>query len=253
MNKPASTPPATQLRRDGRGDARRGQLVVADYLGQSAAQAAQAIRRSGLRPALERSLGCEPELIGQIVAQEPSAGSELARNAMVTLYVGAPKVTAGEELPDPTPAPSVEDNGSLAAGASVVAPANHPNRSQEAHLKVRSRRKPGLARGTALGAFDAPPSAVGRDVSGAGEHPAALEEEPIHTWLDTAENSAPVAPRPTVGAQYTDVAELTGVLDEEQLIALADDIFAGRTGVSWRRVYPTRSRVTRTRTRAASR
>jgi PASTA domain len=249
MNDPATPLAATQLRGGGRGDARRGRVVVAEHVGQTAAQAAQAIRRSGLRPALERSLGCEPELIGQIVAQEPSPGSELARNAMVTLYVAAPGAAAREESPDPTHAPSVEEPAS-AALASVVVSAD---RAQEGRLKVRSRRKPGLSRGRTRGALDARPTAVVADAGGASRHIAAVAEEPTDQWLDAAETSAPVAPRPTAGGQYTAVADVLEVLDEEQLIALADDIFAGRTGVSWRRVYPTRSRVTRTRKRAASR
>jgi hypothetical protein len=69
-------------------------------------------------------------------------------------------------------------------------------------------------------------------------------------WMETAEASASVAPSLAAGGQYAAVAE---VLDEEELIALADDIFAGRAGVSWRRLYPTRGSVSRTRKRVASR
>src|SRR5664279_4447871 len=64
--------------------------TVGDYAGQLAGQAAQAVRRAGLKPGLERSFGFAPELRGQIVAQEPEVGSELARNGLVTLYVAAP-------------------------------------------------------------------------------------------------------------------------------------------------------------------
>jgi len=69
---------------------RHGLLVVSDYVGQPAAGAAQLVRRAGLRPGLDRAYGYEAELLGSVVAQEPMGGSELARNAIVTLYVAAP-------------------------------------------------------------------------------------------------------------------------------------------------------------------
>jgi hypothetical protein len=246
MNDPATPLTATQLRRGGRADARRGRVLVGDHVGQTAGHAAQTIRRSGLRPALERSLGCEPELIGQIVAQEPSPGSELGRNAMVTLYVGAPGAAAGEESPDPPPAPSVEGVASAVAMASVVV---SEDRAEEAYPKVRRRRKPGLAQGRPRSALDAARSAVGRDAGDCCGDVAALAEEATHTWLETAAASAPVAPRPAVSGQDTAVAE---VLDEEELVALAEEIFAGRAGVSWRRLYPTRASFSRTGNKAAS-
>ena len=54
--------------------------MVGEYVGQLAADAAQAVRRAGLKPGLDRSFGCEPELLGLVVAQDPVAGSDLARN-----------------------------------------------------------------------------------------------------------------------------------------------------------------------------
>lgn len=48
------------------------------------------MRRAGLKPGLERSFGCEPQLTGLVVAQEPEPGAELARNGLVMLYVAAP-------------------------------------------------------------------------------------------------------------------------------------------------------------------
>jgi hypothetical protein len=50
--------------------------------------------RAGLRASAADearcSLGCEPEVIGRVVAQHAPAGAELARNVIVTLYVAAP-------------------------------------------------------------------------------------------------------------------------------------------------------------------
>lgn len=63
---------------------------VSDHVGQPAAEAARAVRRAGLRPGLDRSFGCEPQLTGLVVAQEPASGEQIARNAMVTLYIAAP-------------------------------------------------------------------------------------------------------------------------------------------------------------------
>jgi hypothetical protein len=157
---------------------------------------------------------------------------------MVTLYVGAPEAAAGDESPDPSPAPSGEEAVSVVATASVVVLAD---RAEEGYPRVRSRRKPGLAGRKPQGAFDAAPTAVGPDAGDSGGYVRPLGDEATHTWLETAETSAPVAPRPALGGQHTAVA----VLDEEELVAVADDIFSGRTGVSWRRVYPTRTSVSR--------
>jgi beta-lactam-binding protein with PASTA domain len=95
----------------------RVRLVVAKYVGHDAADAAVAIRRAGLRPGLERSFGCEPETLGQVVAQEPPAGSEVAGNAMVTLDVAAPgpmpvdneEEADGGRLPEPERPPSAAE------------------------------------------------------------------------------------------------------------------------------------------------
>jgi PASTA domain len=67
-----------------------GRLTVGDYVGHAAGEAAQAVRRAGLRPGLDRSVGHDPALTGHIVDQEPEPGSTLARNGLVTLFVAAP-------------------------------------------------------------------------------------------------------------------------------------------------------------------
>jgi hypothetical protein len=82
-------PSASQT--DGAVRSRRvGVLEVGDYVGQPAAQATLAVRRAGLHPGLERSLGCDSEMVGRVVAQDPPAGEFLARESMVRLHVGAP-------------------------------------------------------------------------------------------------------------------------------------------------------------------
>src|SRR5271166_28233 len=86
----ASADRAVERAKSARRGGPSGRLVVGEYVGQAAGDAAQAVRRAGLRPGLDRSFGCEAELIGLIVAQEPVAGGDLARNGMVTLYVAAP-------------------------------------------------------------------------------------------------------------------------------------------------------------------
>jgi len=106
--KPRGTQRAKSTRRGGPS----GRQVVGEYVGQPAGDAAQAVRRAGLCPGLDRSFGCEAELIGLVVAQEPAAGSDLARNGMVTLYVAAPGAGPMDEEPaateavDEAPAPA---------------------------------------------------------------------------------------------------------------------------------------------------
>jgi hypothetical protein len=64
--------------------------IVADYLGREASEAAREIRRSGLRPVLERSFGWTPELCGQVVEQQPSAHQRVGADLTVRLGVAAP-------------------------------------------------------------------------------------------------------------------------------------------------------------------
>ena len=130
-----------------------GRQAVGDYVGQPAGDAAQAVRRAGLRPGLDRSFGCAEELIGLVVAQEPTAGSSLARNGMVTLYVAAP---GSEPIDEGTDAAQVESGGpEPAAVASVEA---EQAEAASAPVRVR-RRKRGRAR-RAAPVVDAPPAPV---------------------------------------------------------------------------------------------
>ena len=86
----------------------RSALVVGDHVGAPAGDAAQAVRRAGMRPALDRSFGHSAAETGTVVEQDPAAGSEVARNAMVTLYVAAPQPGAPV---DSTGEPGVGGNG----------------------------------------------------------------------------------------------------------------------------------------------
>ena len=210
---------------------------MGEYVGQAAGDAAQAVRRAGLRPGLDRSFGCEAELIGLVVAQEPAAGGDLARNGMVTLYVAAPgnapvdeDTDAPETLGDPPPSAAVTST------RADVAQAEAPS----APARARRPRKPGLA-GRAAQVFDPPPAPVLPDRGPADDPPAApvAQVPPTETWSSPDETRAP------------DGEELDeGVLDErdedesshDEFVVHLDDVLAGRVGGprAWRRVYPRR-------------
>src|SRR5438128_27200 len=74
-------------------------LTVGDYVGHGATIAAREVRRAGLRPALERRAAGRRELVGDVVAQDPPAGSAMRRNALVTLYVGTSVLLADGRPP----------------------------------------------------------------------------------------------------------------------------------------------------------
>src|ERR1700686_2245700 len=131
-----------------------GRLVVGEYVGQAAGDAAQAVRRAGLRPGLARSFGCEAELIGLVVAQEPAAGGDLARNGMVTLYVAAPgNAPVDEDTDAPETLGAPPPSAAVTSTRADVAQAEAPS----APARARRPRKPGLA-GRAAQVFDPPPA-----------------------------------------------------------------------------------------------
>jgi hypothetical protein len=207
--------------------------VVGEYVGQAAGDAAQAVRRAGLRPGLDRSFGCEAELIGLVVAQEPAAGGDLARNGMVTLYVAAPgnaPVDEDTDAPDPpAPAPGAPARSDVAQAEAPSAPA-----------RARRPRKPGVA-GREAQVFDPPPAPVLPDRGAADDPPAApVTEVPLtETWG---------SPDETCAADGEELDE--GVLDDrdenefshDEFVVHMDDVLAGRAGwpPAWRRVYPRR-------------
>jgi PASTA domain len=208
-----------------------GRQAVGDYVGQPAGDAAQAVRRAGLRPGLDRSFGCSQELIGLVVAQEPTAGSSLARNGMVTLYVAAP---GSEPIDDGPDAAQVESGGlEPAAVASVEA---EQADAASAPVRVR-RRKRGRAR-RAAPAFDAPLAPALPDRPSASEPPTVVLARPA------VEPSWELQPEPggPDGEPLDDEAleELGEEADaDEEFVVHVEDVLAGRSGpVRWRGVYP---------------
>ena len=79
--------------------------VLADYSGRGAATVADELRRIGLRPGVQRVDAATPEEVGAILAQDPPAGASVARNSVITLYVGAASrdPAAGERPADHQP------------------------------------------------------------------------------------------------------------------------------------------------------
>jgi PASTA domain len=227
----------TQRAKTARRGGLSGRLVVGEYVGQVAGEAAQAVRRAGLRPGLDRSFGCEAELIGLVVAQEPPAGSDLARNGMVTLYVATPgnapvdeSTDAPETIGDPPgSAPAAPALADIAQAETLSAPA-----------RARRPRKPGLA-GRAAQVFDPPPAPVPPDRGPADDAPAApvAQLPPGETWGSPGDTYA------------LDDKELDEeVFDErgedefshDEFVVHMGDVLAGRAGWprAWRRVYPRR-------------
>ncbi len=190
-----------------------GRQVVGDYVGQHASDAAQAVRRAGLRPGLDRSFGCAPELVGQVVEQEPTAGSDLARNGLVTLYVAAPGIA--EIATDEHPAP-----GSPPVPAALDATDEDAPSSAE----PRRRRKPGRAT-RAPQVFGTAPA---QDAETASEAESDTEAACAPAWPGEEE------PREEVGD------EQAGDQLTEEFVVHVDDLFAGRERRAWRRVYPRR-------------
>jgi hypothetical protein len=213
-----------------------GRLVVGEYVGQAAGDAAQAVRRAGLKPGLDRSFGCEAELTGLVVAQEPVAGGDLARNGMVTLYVAAP----GNAPPDEdTDAPeTVGDPPPSAPAAPVhadVAQAEAPSPPARAR-----RREPGRA-GREQQVFDPAPAPVPPGRGAAEEAPTAeIAQVPLaESWGSLEETDAPV----DEGLDEGDVEERgEDELLHDEFVVHMDDVLAGRAGGPrvWRRVYPRR-------------
>jgi pyruvate/2-oxoglutarate dehydrogenase complex dihydrolipoamide acyltransferase (E2) component len=216
---------AVQPRRTQRANSTRrggpaGRQVVGEYVGQPAGDAAQAVRRAGLCPGLDRSFGCEAELIGLVVAQEPAAGSDLARNGMVTLYVAAPGAGPMDEEPAATETVD-EAPVTVTAVLAEIEPPDAASRPRRAR-----RRKPGLAR-QATRVFDPPPA------------PIALESEPAE--------EVPLAPEwGSPDGEELDEGRLEEQSDAELLqddfVVHLDDVLGGRTEgpPAWRRVYPRR-------------
>lgn len=202
-----------------------GQLAVGEYVGLAAAEAAQVVRRAGLRPALERSFDFEPALVGRVVAQDPPAGCEMARNAILTLYVAAPGVTPL----DADHQPPVEACASSAGPQQAVAATNGTKRAEEHRARRRTPRP--AARATRVLNASSAPVAPTLFVD-----PQATEERIFDGDVPVTEADAPRDEAPEDDGD--------GERPQDDLLVDVDEVFAGRTGVGWRRVYPPRRWLT---------
>jgi hypothetical protein len=188
----------------------RGAVVVGDYLGEPAAEAARAVRRLGLRPGLDREFGGEPHTIGLVLAQEPQPGGEAPRGAMVTLYVSAPAAGGQEpqaELDQARDVPAPSDD--------PPAPPSPPGGGSASTERARRKRRP-AARARAV--RDQPP-------------PPLVQEEP----------PAPQRPDMQEGSQWRDGDQGTEVGDPawDQLTLAMRDVFHPEVfGVGHRGIYP---------------
>ncbi len=211
-----------------------GSEVVGDYVGRLAGEAAQAVRRAGLRPGLDRSFGCPAELVGLVVAQDPLAGSELTRNGMVMLYVAAP----GGELASGDDANAHVGSGRCDDELSVEAPIDEqPSTSPAARVRARRRRKRRHARRYVEQTLASPAPAAIESVLPEGS-PARPAVESVQAW--PADLDAPQ------GALEDELADEQNGREfgHEDFVVHLEDVLAGRSGSpGWRRVYPRRRRV----------
>ncbi len=224
----ASSGRAVERAKSARRGGPSGRQAVGDYVGQPAGDSAQAVRRAGLRPGLDRSFGCAEELIGLVVAQEPTAASSLARNGMVTLYVAAP---GGEPIDEGTDAAQVESGGREPAAVEA-----EQAEAASAPARVR-RRKRGRAR-RAASVVDAPPAPAPADRASASELPTVLLAQPA---VEPPSEWQPEPGGPDGEPLDDEAPEELGeeAAADEEFVVHVEDVLAGRSGpVRWRGVYP---------------
>jgi PASTA domain len=209
-----------------------GRQAVGDYVGQPAGDAAQAVRRAGLRPGLDRSFGCAEELTGLVVAQEPTAGRSLARNGMVTLYVAAP---GSEPVDEGTDAAQVERGGPEPAAVAFVEAEQAETATAPAQVR---RRKRGRAR-RAAPVVDAPPAPAPPDRASASELPTVVLAQPA---VEPPSEWQPEPGEPD-GEPLDEAPEdaREDALSDDEFVVHVEDVLAGRSGPArWRGVYPHR-------------
>jgi hypothetical protein len=118
----------------------RASVTVEDHDRQPAAQAAIALRRAGLRPALERTFHWGEETHGLVVAQEPPAGSEVPLDSTVLLFVSAPG-ERDDETERPAAAPLAPKLEGPTQPAGVTGGTDQtPGATQEEARRRRKRR-----------------------------------------------------------------------------------------------------------------
>jgi hypothetical protein len=110
---PEPTDPSVDVR--GRG------VRVEGYEGVRAGEAVVAVRRLGLRPALERVEGYESGLHGFVVSQEPERGCEVQPGGLVSLFIAAPSRTITDGSPPVAGEESEVDVESLHVGDPLYA------------------------------------------------------------------------------------------------------------------------------------
>ncbi len=200
-------------------------VAVSDYVGQPAAEAARAVRRAGLLPGLDRSFGCEPQLTGLVVAQQPVSGEQLARNGMVTLYIAAP----GAETQDDGEHQEAERPPTEQA-TQDASPAPDPLRTFAQTPRHRKRRG---ARGSEQQEFDVPPAPT---VSATD---CQIREPGAHADMQPAElNDRPQPQVPAWAAETVEVPE--GAEHEPSYeMSLAEEVFAGHASdtARWATAY----------------
>jgi hypothetical protein len=235
-NRTASPASTTARPKPARRGGPSGRQTVGDYVGQPAIDAAQAVRRAGFRPGLDRSFGCAEELFGLVVAQEPAAGSSLARNEMVTLYVAAP---GSEETGDAT------DSGGVEAAQTAASPSSGqaaPRHGEAPGLPSRvRRRKRGRAQRVAP-EFGVPPAPV--PVPRAPQPRTLVLVQPA-IGRSAEQSREPEGPAEERRTEETPASQ--GDVSDEEFVVHVEDVLSGRSGPpAWRRAYP-RDRTSRTR------
>jgi hypothetical protein len=187
-----------------------GLVEVADHVGQLAAEAVSAVRRAGLRPGLERSFGHGPELTGHVVAQQPPAGEELARNGVLTLCVAAPDPGTDRQGDEDTqPPPDAEPVEESRRAASLTPTAGL--RGRKLGLRAEPHR-----------VFDPPPPPTLPNATqhGSGVAAGIAGEDGI---TDSAQYEASGQPQPEPQADPTEESELLLVRAAELFAAARTD------------------------------
>ena len=247
-NRTATPDRASQRGKAARRGGPSGRLVVGEYVGQAAADAAQAVRRAGLRPGLDRSFGCEAELIG--LDRRPGAGGGQRAGAQRdgdAVCRGARERAggAGHRRARESERPSgVSVGGSWRGRGSA---GRGCERAGESGPADASRAVPCACEQV----FDLPPAPVPADRGSSGRGASPVAQVPAaQAWGSPGDRARRMARR---SARKSPRSEARSELSHEEFVVHVDDVFAGRAGgpPAWRRVYPRRRAAAGARRRAA--
>jgi len=183
---------------------------VDDYDRRPAADAAIALRRAGLRPALERTFHWGDDTHGLVVAQEPSAGSEVPLDSTVLLFVSAP----GERDETDTDGETVAaDEPAAHAAPNEVSGEPQPTRTSSATSRRRRKARPHPVLATETVPIDTASVAASEDLSVAEEghdwETAWADEDRL---LTVAERQLADVPWPAGGVRQLDSPTLRSPL-----------------------------------------